>query len=1112
MTEGSSDDEGTNSLTKPRRVSSLGFSRVYSQTDQQDESPGHGKKKKKNKKEKKVLKEKSAIKTAERKGVTEGRAQFDHYDRPVRTGRWSKEEDDTLKEAFEAYAKRNFSSLEEAKDAILLQGKQGGKQSHWKEIGVCLPLRPLNSIKVRAKSLLLNSVKKGAWTDEEKRTLARLQAVHGNQWAKINKLAGWKRSNIAIKDCWRNIKHRKDLLPSSSSSSHQYVKGTGAWKGRSEGEGAREKTGRWGRDGEEEGDSSSSDDDAGGRPRVLSPRAQKGSGRGSDPEEGEGGEQVDEDDLGLAAREKSGVKKKRLTKGERKDFLRVYREVTGCPSMPLPEGVRDLARQWGLSGALPKAKAEKYRDREDFDEDEEEGEEGEHRERKYRGKERKGPYSSREDSVSVWERVAASRPGRSVSTLKSFFLWDYVRGANTRYPGIKSVVWRHMLRCLRRNSRVFGDPSVVPWTRLVPFWPEFHCRYMMRKRLKKREAERKAKGEDVESFKKSVRQLHRKADCSSEERRVSDEEMISSLLGDLKTILKKGGSFDELPDTYGRYFRGADGESDGDSRGDLGGFHPEEEEEMRREFVVRRDEYLEEEEGEGMGSAAKPAKKTKRKKEKKRMANEDEADTEEREGEALEEVFDDGPPTESGKKKGKRKAKKVPQSDEDEGEGFDAPQSKFSSHLDERSQKEKKERKRQRRRERQEAAAAAAAAALERQEAEDEREDDEKLKRARKPKKGVGGEQQVKEEVEEEEAKPKKKKRKRHEEQEEEEEEEEEEEVAGEEEKLKKKKKKKKRSENEERQGEEEERPKKKKQKRNHDEEQETPLSEDFEGREDEEEVDKQSKKMKRQKKAKREDADDEDPQENQNRKEKKSRKRKMNGRSEIFESVEDVEEETAQQEEAAEDPPLPLPTQPKKKKKGKKKKERDDDASEEHHHKLQQDDHIEEEEEAWGEEPERGGQEEEDEEMLPSPPVSSFGLSNSSSSSLKRKTKRRGEQEGLDGGDDVHEEEEVRQKTKKKKKRKGKDVERQQGGHREGGGKRRGNEEEEEELNEDRGASFEDQIPEKKKKKKKKTREDGELGDKPKESRERTNAQAMSEWDDIDEEDIVAGGSEFIW
>lgn len=96
-----------------------------------------------------------------------------------------------------------------AEDAIIIQGHAKGMS--WPEIAERLPDGRLpENIRNRFLNDIDPSLNKAPFTEEERRKVFELQALHGNKWTQIaSEMPG--RSETMVKNCWFNAKisHRR---------------------------------------------------------------------------------------------------------------------------------------------------------------------------------------------------------------------------------------------------------------------------------------------------------------------------------------------------------------------------------------------------------------------------------------------------------------------------------------------------------------------------------------------------------------------------------------------------------------------------------------------------------------------------------------------------------------------------------------------------------------------------------------------------------------------------------------------------------------------------------------------------------------------------------------
>lgn len=119
--------------------------------------------------------------------------------------RFSKVEDNAIRNAISAYIKERGYEEEKGLHMVLNCMKNSEVRNCWKQIAASLPWRPLMSVYLRAHVLYERSENRG-WTKDEISALKSLQAEHGNNWKKISEFLG--KSRYHVKDKWRRIKRQ----------------------------------------------------------------------------------------------------------------------------------------------------------------------------------------------------------------------------------------------------------------------------------------------------------------------------------------------------------------------------------------------------------------------------------------------------------------------------------------------------------------------------------------------------------------------------------------------------------------------------------------------------------------------------------------------------------------------------------------------------------------------------------------------------------------------------------------------------------------------------------------------------------------------------------------
>nr|GMC80587.1 DNA-binding protein REB1-like [Ipomoea batatas]GME02269.1 DNA-binding protein REB1-like [Ipomoea batatas] len=120
----------------------------------------------------------------------------------IRGKRFSKIEDEKIKEAIYKYIEvRNLG--EEGLDMVLNSKSHPELKNCWKEIGTAMPNRPYVAVYRRAQTIFRRSENR-KWTEEEKALVLQYQKLHGNDWKSIAKELGKHRYHV--KDTWRRIR------------------------------------------------------------------------------------------------------------------------------------------------------------------------------------------------------------------------------------------------------------------------------------------------------------------------------------------------------------------------------------------------------------------------------------------------------------------------------------------------------------------------------------------------------------------------------------------------------------------------------------------------------------------------------------------------------------------------------------------------------------------------------------------------------------------------------------------------------------------------------------------------------------------------------------------
>ncbi|EPS68109.1 hypothetical protein M569_06662, partial [Genlisea aurea] len=126
----------------------------------------------------------------------------DDEDKLIRGKRFTKEEDDMIKEAVSNYVEHHDLG-EKGLEMVLNSRQHPTLRGCWKEIGSALPHRPYSAVYYRAQILLRRKDKK-KWSQEEYEMVLNYQKEHGNQWKALADELG--RHRIHVKDTWRQIK------------------------------------------------------------------------------------------------------------------------------------------------------------------------------------------------------------------------------------------------------------------------------------------------------------------------------------------------------------------------------------------------------------------------------------------------------------------------------------------------------------------------------------------------------------------------------------------------------------------------------------------------------------------------------------------------------------------------------------------------------------------------------------------------------------------------------------------------------------------------------------------------------------------------------------------
>lgn len=120
----------------------------------------------------------------------------------VRGKRFSKEEDQMVRDAVHQYIERN--QLGELGLQMVLNCKKHPEvKDCWKEIGAALPWRPYGSVYHRAHTIFERSEKRG-FTKEEIEVIRTFHTENGPQWKQLSEILGKQRKHV--KDTWRRIR------------------------------------------------------------------------------------------------------------------------------------------------------------------------------------------------------------------------------------------------------------------------------------------------------------------------------------------------------------------------------------------------------------------------------------------------------------------------------------------------------------------------------------------------------------------------------------------------------------------------------------------------------------------------------------------------------------------------------------------------------------------------------------------------------------------------------------------------------------------------------------------------------------------------------------------
>ncbi|KAI3464099.1 hypothetical protein Pfo_020762 [Paulownia fortunei] len=126
----------------------------------------------------------------------------DEEDNLVRGKRFTREEDEIIKEAVCNYILEQDLG-DEGLNMVLNCSKHPKVKGCWKEIGSAIPYRPYTAIYYRAQILFRRSENR-KWTQEEYDEILKYQEEHGNQWKALAEELG--KHRFHVKDTWRRIK------------------------------------------------------------------------------------------------------------------------------------------------------------------------------------------------------------------------------------------------------------------------------------------------------------------------------------------------------------------------------------------------------------------------------------------------------------------------------------------------------------------------------------------------------------------------------------------------------------------------------------------------------------------------------------------------------------------------------------------------------------------------------------------------------------------------------------------------------------------------------------------------------------------------------------------
>ncbi|XP_059283291.1 LOW QUALITY PROTEIN: uncharacterized protein LOC132036899 [Lycium ferocissimum] len=124
-------------------------------------------------------------------------------DNLLRGKRFSKLEDEIVKEAVHKYIEIHNLGEEEGLKKILNSRSYPELKGCWKEIGSCIPYRPYTAVYYRAQVLFRRSETR-KWTEEEYEIVRKFQKEHGNNWKVLADELG--KHRFHVKDTWRRLK------------------------------------------------------------------------------------------------------------------------------------------------------------------------------------------------------------------------------------------------------------------------------------------------------------------------------------------------------------------------------------------------------------------------------------------------------------------------------------------------------------------------------------------------------------------------------------------------------------------------------------------------------------------------------------------------------------------------------------------------------------------------------------------------------------------------------------------------------------------------------------------------------------------------------------------